>query len=277
MNQANITFLMLSSSLVMLMTPGIAFFYGGLINKKNVISVIIQCLISMSVTTLIWFFYGYSLCFSGDVYGVVGNLNKAFLYGIGTTSLHAINDNVPIYIFAVYQMMFAIIAPALMTGAFCERFRFGPYLIFLVIWSTFIYFPVVHMIWGGGILAKYGVLDFSGGIVVHLTSGVTALACVIFLGKRHTLNNKPYNLPLVAIGGSLLWFGWYGFNAGSELIANHISVLAFLNTNLSAAASALIWLLLDYFLTRKSRLSSFFIGSIAGLAAITPTDIFFGP
>src|SRR5512140_1670817 len=209
----NTAFMLVASSLVMLMTPGLAFFYGGLVGRKNVLTIMIQSFVSMGVTTIIWWAYGYSLCFSGGEGGIIGNLDKCFLSGVTLTTLCPYGSgNIPEFVFMAYQMMFAIITPALITGAFSNRVRFGAYLMFLVAWLTFVYFPFVHMIWGNGLLAKMGVLDFAGGIVVHNIAGMAALASVLYVGRRKVGDSSPHSIPLVPLGTALLWFGWYGFN-----------------------------------------------------------------
>lgn len=268
LNQANTTFMLIASSLVMLMTPGLAFFYGGLVGRKNVLAIMFQSFLSMSITTVLWFAVGYSLCFSGGEGAIIGNLNYAFFRGISFTDIIG-GANIPLLVFISYQMMFAIITPALITGAFANRVRFGPYIAFLVVWQIFVYYPLVHMVWGGGLLAQMGILDFAGGIVVHTTAGMAALASVIFVGKRKVVN-EPHNLPLVAIGTALLWFGWYGFNAGSELQVNAITSLAFINTDIAASFSALVWMIIDWSRHKKPKFLGLLTGAVAGLATITP-------
>ena len=267
----NIGFMLVATSLVMLMTPGLAFFYGGLVGRKNVLAIMIQSFVSMAIVDIIWFTVGYSLCFSGDVGGIIGNLDQAFLMGVTPETVFAGNTSIPLYVFIVYQMMFAIITPALITGAFTNRVRFKAYLIFLVAWLFLVYFPFVHMVWGGGILAQWGVRDFAGGIVVHASAGMAALASVFFLGTRKAKKKEiPHSLPLVAIGTGLLWFGWYGFNAGSELSVNSVTVIAFLNTDLAASVAAFTWLIIAWIFEKKPKFLGLLTGSIAGLATITP-------
>ncbi len=267
----NIGFMLVATSLVMLMTPGLAFFYGGLVGRKNVLAIMIQSFVSMAIVDIIWFAVGYSLCFSGDTGGVIGNLNNAFLMNITPDTAFSGNPSIPLYVFIVYQMMFAIITPALITGAFTNRVRFKAYLIFLVAWLFLVYFPFVHMVWGGGILAQWGVKDFAGGIVVHASAGMAALASVFFLGKRKAKKKEtPHSLPLVAIGTGLLWFGWYGFNAGSELSVDSVTVIAFLNTDLAASVAAFTWLIIAWIFEKKPKFLGLLTGSIAGLATITP-------
>ena len=269
--------MLIATSLVMLMTPGLAFFYGGLVGRKNVLTIMIQSFVSMAIVDIVWFVCGFSLCFSGDVGGIYGNLNWAFLQNIGPNTPFAGNTSIPLYVFLVYQMMFAIITPALISGAFTNRVSFKAYLIFLVAWLLFVYFPFVHMIWGGGILAQWGVKDFAGGIVVHAIAGFAALASVIFLGKRIVKEKGPHNIPLVALGTGLLWFGWYGFNAGSELRVDSVTVTAFLNTDLAASVSATVWLAMAWIFEKKPKFLGLLTGAVAGLATITPCAGYVSP
>jgi len=262
-------FMILATSLVMLMTPGLAFFYGGLAGKRNILGIMIQTFVSLGITTILWIAVGYSLCFSGGEGGIIGNLDHAFLRGISFDQAYD-NGKYPIYIFIAYQMMFAIITPALITGAFVNRVTFKSYLIFLVVWQILVYYPFVHMIWGGGLLAQWGVLDFAGGIVVHATAGFAALASVFYVGKRRDTFSPPNSIPLVAIGTGLLWFGWYGFNAGSELDVDAITTLAFLNTDVAASFAAITWLVIEWSRERKPKFVGLMTGAVAGLATITP-------
>jgi Amt family ammonium transporter len=265
----NTGFMLVATSLVMLMTPGLAFFYGGLVGRQNVLSIMIQSFVSMSVTTVLWYAVGFSLCFSGGEGGIIGNLDLAFLRGIDLNTPYG-DGHIPMLVFVAYQMMFAIITPALITGAFSNRVRFPAYLIFLVAWLVLVYFPFVHMIWGGGLLAKWGVLDFAGGIAVHNIAGMAALASVLYVGKRRVAEKGPHSIPLVALGTGLLWFGWYGFNAGSELQVDQITSLAFINTDIAASAAALMWLIIEWIRSRKPRFVGLLTGAVAGLATITP-------
>jgi Amt family ammonium transporter len=263
-------FMLVSASLVMLMTPGLALFYGGLVGRKNVLTIMIQSFFSLGWTTVLWFAIGYSLCFSGGEGAVIGNLNMAFLSGVSIQSMFTGNNQIPLFVFIAYQMMFAIITPALITGAFANRVRFPAYVLFLTFWLVFVYFPLVHMIWGGGLLAEWGVLDFAGGIVVHASAGMAALASVFYVGRRKIFERGPHSLPLVAIGTGLLWFGWYGFNAGSELKVDFIASSAFINTDVAASFAAVTWLFLAWVLEKKPKLIGLLTGSVAGLATITP-------
>ncbi len=263
-------FMLLATSLVMLMTPALAMFYGGLATKRNILAIMIQSFVSLGWTTVLWVVFGYSLCFSGGEGGIIGNFDKAFLSGISMNTLWSGNGKIPEYVFIAYQMMFAIITPALITGAFVNRVSFKAYFIFLTGWQIFVYYPFVHMIWGGGLLAQWGVLDFAGGIVVHATAGFAALASVFYVGARVDKNSTPNSIPLVAIGSGLLWFGWYGFNAGSEGQVDNITSLAFLNTDIAASFATIAWLAIEWIRERKPKFVGLLTGSIAGLATITP-------
>ena len=265
----NTGFMLLATSLVMLMTPGLAFFYGGLVSRKNVLNIMMQSFVSMGITTILWFAVGYSLCFSGGEGGIIGNLNNAFLNGVDISAAFG-DGHIPLVVFIAYQMMFAVITPALITGAFTNRIKFGAYIIFLILWQIFVYFPFVHMIWGGGLLQQWGVLDFAGGIVVHATAGMAALASVFYVGKRKVVASGSHSIPLVALGTGLLWFGWYGFNAGSELRVDQFTSLAFLNTDIAASFAAITWLIIETFKTGKPKFLGLLTGAVAGLATITP-------
>ena len=262
-------FMLLACSLVMLMTPGLAFFYGGLATKRNILGIMIQSFASLAWTTVLWIAFGYSLCFSGGEGGIFGNFDKAFLNGVAIDSMYS-NGKIPEVVFIAYQMMFAIITPALITGAFANRVTFKSYMIFLTVWQIFVYYPFVHMIWGGGLLAQWGVLDFAGGIVVHATAGFAALASVFYVGARVEKNSTPNSIPLVAIGSGLLWFGWYGFNAGSEVSVDFITSTAFLNTDIAASFATMSWVVIEWTRERKPKFVGLLTGSIAGLATITP-------
>ncbi|MCE1246202.1 MAG: ammonium transporter [Firmicutes bacterium] len=265
----NTAFMLVATSLVMLMTPGLAFFYGGLVGRRNVLAIMIQSFVSMGWTSVLWFAFGYSLCFSGGEGGIIGDFKLAFLHGVTPDTVFS-TGNIPLFVFVAYQMMFAIITPALITGAFTNRIRFVPYLLFLTVWLIFVYFPFVHMVWGGGLLAKWGVLDYAGGIVVHAIAGMAALASVFFVGKRKVQESGPHSIPLVALGTGLLWFGWYGFNAGSQLKVDGITTLAFLNTDTAASFAAITWLIMAWIFEKKPKFLGLLTGSIAGLATITP-------
>ncbi len=282
LDTGNTGFMLLCSSLVMLMTPGLAFFYGGLVGRRNVLAIMMQSFVSMGWTTVRWWICGFSLCFSGDLKtgtdfaGIVGNLDWAFLRHI-TLATPSPNESVPMLVFCAYQMMFAIITPALITGAFANRVTFKAYMLFLTGWLLFVYFPFVHMVWGGGILAKWGVLDFAGGIVVHNIAGIAALASVLYVGRRTVKDRGPHSIPLVALGTGLLWFGWYGFTAGSELRVDSVTAVAFLNTDLAASFAAIAWLAMDWMTTKKPKFLGLLTGAVAGLATITPAAGYVSP
>jgi Amt family ammonium transporter len=272
----NTGFMLLATSLVMLMTPGLAFFYGGLVGRKNVLAIMIQSFVSMGVTTVLWWLVGYSMCFSGnlasgtDILGIIGNFKMAFLSGLVPNTPTPVNPSIPIFVFVAYQMMFAIITPALITGAFANRVKFKAYLIFLVLWLLLVYFPFVHMIWGGGILAQWGVKDFAGGIVVHNIAGMAALASVFYVGKRLVRDPGLHSIPLIALGTGLLWFGWYGFNAGSEFAVDGVTAQAFINTDVAASFAAVAWLIVSWIIEKKPKFVGLLTGAVAGLATITP-------
>ncbi len=269
--------MMTCTALVLLMTlPGLALFYGGLVRSKNVLSILMQCLISAGVMSVLWVLVGYSIAFSdGNAY--FGGLDKVALAGIlpGTLS-----GTIPEYVFVMFQAMFAIITPALMIGAFAERMRFGPYLAFISIWLIVVYSPLAHMVWGGGWIGESGALDFAGGLVVHMSSGFSALAAAIFLGKRKGYGSEPmppHNLPLTVIGASLLWVGWFGFNAGSQLAADGIAGLAFLTTNTATATAVVTWVAVEWLHRGKPTVLGAATGAVAGLVAITPGCAFVSP
>jgi Amt family ammonium transporter len=275
-NTGSTGFMLVATSLVMLMTPGLAFFYGGLVGRKNVLTIMTQSFVSLGWTTMIWFICGYSLCFSGDG-PIIGNFDHAFLRGMDLNTPFSGNDQIPLFLFVAYQMMFAIITPALITGAFANRVRFAAYMVFLTLWLFFVYFPLVHMVWGGGMLQDWGCLDFAGGIVVHASAGMAALASVFFVGKRHAAEGGPHSIPLVALGTGLLWFGWYGFNAGSELQVDSVTVTAFINTDIAASFAAVAWMVISWAQAKKPSFVGLLTGAVAGLATITPAAGFVTP
>src|SRR5947209_7713588 len=272
----NTGFMLLCSSLVMLMTPGLAFFYGGLVSRRNVLAIMMQSFVSMGWTTVLWYAVGYSLCFSGGAGGIIGNLDMAFLRGV-TLATPSPTPGIPAFVHIAYQMMFAIITPALITGAFANRVTFKAYMAFLTLWLFFVYFPFVHMLWGGGLLQQWGVLDFAGGIVVHNTAGLAALASVLYVGRRHVIDTGAHSIPLVALGTGLLWFGWYGFNAGSEFRVDSVTAVAFLNTDVAASFAAVAWLAMDWRMSSKPHFLGLLTGAVAGLATITPAAGFVSP
>lgn len=272
-NSGDTAFVLLSAALVCLMTPGLAFFYGGLVRKKNVLTIMIQSFISMGVVTAIWVFGGFSLAFGKDLHGIIGSLQYFGLQGVGMSPNPAYGPTIPFLVFYIYQSMFAIITPALITGAFADRVNFKSYLKFLVLWSILVYIPLTHWIWGGGFLAQMGVVDFAGGIVVHVSAGVAALASVFFVGKRIMLPGEktaPHNIAFVALGTGLLWFGWFGFNGGSALGANGIAATAFVNTDIAGSLAMITWLLISWIHEKKPTMIGVLTGAVAGLATITP-------
>ena len=277
LDTGNSGFMLLCTSLVMLMTPGLAFFYGGLVGRRSVLTIMMQSFVSMGWTTVVWFVVGYSLCFSGGQGGIIGDLDMAFLRGVTLDTPAPLNDTIPLIVFIAYQMMFAIITPALITGAFAGRVTFKAYMLFLTGWLLFVYFPFVHMIWGGGWLAQQGVLDFAGGIVVHAIAGMAALASVVYVGRRKTVESGPHSIPLVALGTGLLWFGWYGFNAGSEFRVDAVTAVAFLNTDIAASFAAIVWLAIDWNRASKPKFLGLLTGAVAGLATITPAAGYVSP
>jgi ammonium transporter, Amt family len=271
LNSGDISWMLVSSALVLLMTPGLAFFYGGLVRRKNTINTLMSSVAIMGIASLMWVLIGYTLSFCGDIGGVIGTLKSFGLAGVDALpSTYA--PTIPHLLFAIFQMMFAIITPALITGAVVERMKFSTLLIFAGVWSVIVYYPLAHMVWGGGWLQKLGVLDFAGGTVVHISSGIAALIIAIMVGKRKNhgkLAYRPHNIPFVLLGASLLWFGWFGFNAGSAGAANEIAVRAFMTTNTSAAAGMLSWMLLETLFNKKPTLVGCSTGFVVGLAAIT--------
>ena len=271
-DSGNLAFMMLATALVFLMTPGLAFFYAGLVRKKNLIPTLMYSFVSLGVVGTIWMLYGYSLAFSGSN-PFIGNFNNVLLNNIDITD----GDTL---IFIAFQGMFAIITPALITGAFVERFKFTTYLIFLVVWVTFVYIPICHWVWAeGGWLNERGALDFAGGTVVHINSGIAALVAAWMVGPRINLKkaSKPNSIPFVLLGMAMLWFGWNGFNAGSELASNARAVNAFLVTNIAASVSMVTWMVCEYMLTKKINPIGTACGAIAGLVAITPACGFVEP
>ena len=274
-------FILAASGLVLLMTPGLALFYGGMVRSKNVLGTILQSFILISVICLEWVYVGYSMAFGPDVGGFVGDLSWFALNGVSSASSSDYATTIPQTVFMIYQCMFAIITPALITGAFAERMRFGPFLIFSVSWAVLVYNPVCHWIWGaGGWLGSKGVLDFAGGLVVHLTSGAAALAAAIVLGPRKGYgkeNFMPHNLPMTLLGTGLLWFGWFGFNGGSALAANGIAATAVVATHLGGMAGMAMWTLVEWLHRGKPTTLGAASGAIAGLATITPAAGFVGP
>jgi Amt family ammonium transporter len=270
---------LICAAMVMLMTPGLAFFYGGLVRRKNVLGILMQCFIALAVLSLQWVLIGYSLSFSPGN-GFIGSLKWFALNGVGAEPYAAYSATIPHTAFMIFQAMFAIITPALIIGAFAERMKFSAFLIFILLWATFVYDPIAHMVWGvGGWLKNLGALDFAGGTVVHINAGMAALVTAIVVGKRKSYNKHPtppHNLPFSALGAALLWFGWFGFNAGSALGANGLAVNAFVVTNTAAAAAALSWALLDWIFNGNPTMLGTISGAVAGLVAITPAAGYVG-
>jgi Amt family ammonium transporter len=278
-NSGDTAWMLTSTLLVLLMTlPGLALFYGGLVRTKNLLSVLMQCMIAAGAIGVVWVLLGYSLAFGGEGNNFVGDLTMVGLAGITPDS---VSGTIPTYVFVMFQGMFAIITPALMLGAFAERMKFSAYLSFIVLWVLIVYCPLAHMVWGGGwIGAKLGALDFAGGLVVHMSSGFSALTAAIFIGKRRGYGKEPMppnSLPLTLIGASLLWVGWFGFNAGSQLAADGIAGLAFLTTQTATAACVLTWVVIEWLHRGKPTVLGAATGAVAGLVSITPACAFVGP
>jgi Amt family ammonium transporter len=274
-------FVLISAALVMLMTPGLALFYGGMVRGKNVLGTIMQSFIAIAVISVQWILFGYSLAFGPDIHGIIGSLDWAGLNGVGATPNPDYAPTVPHLAFMIYQAMFAVITPALITGAVAERMKFSAYLLFTVLWSTIVYDPIAHWMWGtGGWLKDMGALDFAGGVVVHVSSGISALAAAILIGKREGFPHNPiypHSLPMTVLGAGLLWFGWFGFNAGSALSSGVLSTWAFVATHASAVAATLIWVVIEWLHRGKPTMFGAATGSIAGLATITPASGFVSP
>lgn len=280
-NGADTAWVLLSSALVLAMlVPGLALFYGGLVRSKNVLGTIMQSFAILCLVSVLWMLVGYSLSFGPDVKGVIGSLEWAGLMGVGLAPHATYGPTIPHQAFMIFQMMFAAITPALITGAFAERMKFSALLLFSGLWSLFVYAPVAHWIWGGGWLAQWGALDFAGGAVVHMSSGIGALVCVIVMGARQGYGTDylaPHNLPMVLLGTGLLWVGWFGFNAGSALGPNEIAVVAFLATHTAAVAGGLAWMAIEWAHRGAPTILGIASGAIAGLAMVTPGAGYVGP
>jgi Amt family ammonium transporter len=278
-NTGDTAWILMSTGLVLLMLPGLALFYGGLVRTKNVLSTFMHSFVVLGLVTLQWVVFGYSLAYGPDHGGIIGGLSYAFMRGVDLAPRQG--DTIPHMLFFAYQMMFAIITPALISGAYAERFKFSAYALFTLLWSTLIYDPLAHWVWGnGGWMAKMGVLDFAGGIVVHVSSGVSALVVALVVGKRLGYPRErslPHNLTMVLLGAGILWFGWFGFNGGSALSASGIATLALVNSQLAAAAGGIVWLLVDVIRYGKASALGFASGLVAGLATVTPASGFVGP
>ena len=263
--------MIVATAMVMLMTlPGLALFYGGLAKRKDMLNTMAMSFVAFCIVSVLWVVYGYTFTFSGDVGGVIGDAKKLLLSGIGPNSITDLAKTIPEYIFIVYQLTFAAITVALASGAYIERMKFSAWIVFSILWMTFAYLPVAHWVWGGGFLAKLGALDFAGGTVVHVNAGIAALVGALVLGKRRRSALMPNNLTLVVTGAGLLWFGWFGFNAGSALAANGLAGAAFINTNTATAIAAAAWMCVEWIHSKKPTVLGLASGAVAGLVAITP-------
>jgi Amt family ammonium transporter len=280
-DKGDTAWLLVSTALVMLMTPGLALFYGGMVRRKNVLGTIMQSFIALGVVSVQWVLIGYSLAFGPDLGHFIGNLSWAGLNGVGAAPDPDYAATVPHQAYMMFQMMFAVITPALITGAFAERFKFKTYLLFLLLWTTFVYCPIAHWVWGaGGWIRNMGALDFAGGLVVHISSGTAALAAAIMIGKRKVHSDeitKPNNLTMTLTGAALLWFGWFGFNAGSALTSGSLATSAFVATHIAAAAATMSWLFIEWIDRGQPTALGAASGAVAGLVAITPCAGFVGP
>jgi Amt family ammonium transporter len=283
MDAGHTAWVLISSALVFIMIPGLAFFYGGLVRSKNVLATIMHSFIAIAIVAVAWVLWGYSLAFGPDVGGFIGNLDYIGLRGVFADETGPYTDVIPHQTFMIFQAMFAIITPALITGAFAERMKFSSYVLFVLIWSTVVYAPLAHWIWGDGGwlgLSGWGALDFAGGAVVHISSGMAALAAALVFGRRHRYGEEPmepHNIPFVVLGASLLWFGWFGFNAGSALAAGGNATSAFVVTHISASVAALTWVGIHWATTGRIGVVGAATGAVAGLATITPASGFVGP
>jgi len=281
LDSGDISWVIAATALVMIMTPGLGFFYGGLVRRKNLVSTIVQCMAIFAVVSLAWAIWGYTMAFGPSILGgLIGNGQYFGLNGVGASANDVYSSTIPALLFFAFQLKFAAITPALIIGAFAGRIRLKPLLIFILAWVTFIYFPVAHWIWGdGGWLKTMGVKDFAGGMVVHTTAGVSALAAALVIGRGVDFGkeSRPNNVPYVILGTAILWFGWFGFNAGSALAANAVAVNALVVTNLAAAAAGVSWMLMDWIFKGKPSAVGMCVGFVCGLAAVTPASGFVGP
>ena len=281
MNPGDTVFVLISAALVMLMTPGLALFYGGMVRSKNVLGTMMQSFIILGIITLEWVLWGYSMSFGPDLGGIVGGLEWFGLAGVGMSPSPDYGSTIPHLAFMIFQCMFAILTPALITGAFAERMKFSAFLIFTILWATLVYNPLCHWVWGvGGWMGDMGALDFAGGTVVHISSGISALAAALIIGKRLGYGKTayiPHNLPMTITGAGLLWFGWFGFNAGSALACNGLAVNAFVVTHVASAVAALSWTFMEWIHRGKPTTLGAASGAVAGLVAITPASGFVGP
>jgi Amt family ammonium transporter len=274
LNGADMAFVIFAAALVMLMIPGLALFYGGMVKSKNVLSTTLHSYAALVVISIQWIFVGYTLSFGPDVNGLIGSFDWSFLHNVGVDPNPTYSTTIPHLLFVIFQMMFAIITVAVITGAFAERMRFPAFILFVLLWSTFVYAPIAHWVWGGsgdhaGWLKQLGVLDFAGGNVVEINSGVSGLVAAIVIGRRKKTRPEPHHVPMAILGGGILWFGWFGFNAGSALAINGVAVNAFLTTNTSAAAGAIAFAICEWMRNKKPTALGTMSGAIAGLVAIT--------
>ena len=279
-NAGDTAFILVCSALVLFMTPGLALFYAGMVRSKNVLATIMQSFITMGLVTVIWVLWGYSLAFGPDIGGFVGSLAWFGLHGVGLEPSPDYASTIPHQAFMIFQAMFAIITPALITGAFAERMKFSAFLAFIALWSTLVYSPLAHWVWGGGWIGSMGALDFAGGTVVHISSGVSALAAALFISKRKGYGREqfiPHNLPMTITGTAILWFGWFGFNAGSALASNGLAAGAFVTTHVASATAALVWMFAEWIHHGKPTTLGAASGAVAGLVAITPAAGFVSP
>ena len=280
-NGADTAFIIVCAALVMIMTPGVALFYGGMVRRKNVLGMLMQSFVVLGIATVIWLVYGYSLAFGPDIGHVIGSLKWAFLDGVGLEPDPTYSSTLPHQLFMAFQMMFAILTPALITGAFAERFKFKAFIIFIAVWLTIVYCPIAHWVWGqDGWIKNLGGLDFAGGLVVHIASGTSALAAILVLGTRNGYKKEampPHNLPITFIGAAILWIGWFGFNAGSALEASGLAVSAFVVTHIAAGAALLSWMIAEWLYRGKPTVLGAVSGAVAGLVAITPAAGFVTP
>ena len=280
-DKGDTAWVLISTALVMLMTPGLALFYGGMVRKKNALGTIMQSFIALGVITILWVLYGYSLSFGPDVGHIIGNLEWAGLRGVGLDPNPDYSATIPHQAFMIFQMMFAVITPALITGAVAERFKFKTYLVFIVLWATIVYFPLAHWVWGvGGWIRNLGALDFAGGLVVHISSGVSALAAALVVGKRRGHNVEPmppHNLTMTLLGATLLWFGWFGFNGGSAVASGSLATAAFVVTHIATATAAISWMMAEWIYRGKPTVLGAASGAVTGLVAITPASGYVGP
>ncbi len=279
-NSGDTAFILISAALVMFMVPGLALFYAGMVRSKNVLSTLMHSFIAIGVVSILWVLIGFTLAFGPDKASLIGGLDYIGLNGISQLPLKGYADTIPGYAFVVFQGMFAVITPALISGAFAERIKFKAYLMFIAFWSVLVYAPIAHWVWGGGWIGNLGALDFAGGTVVHINSGIAALATALIIGKRKGFLKKsfhPHNLTLTMLGAGMLWFGWFGFNAGSALAADGIAALAFITTNLAAACAALSWTFIEWVKDGKPTLLGAVSGAVGGLVAITPAAGFVSP